>query len=163
MSLSDWAVADVSVNWVNNEFQTCHAFRVFHVTTSNSCVQLPTKELRDIFCVMRQNKHCLLLRGKMLGIPTQCHSNIWWRWLENSFQSIPFCLTTGIITEILKAASNFWLAPGHNLTLTPAPDGILRRLHTESGYDLRSGLWPTAVFPHAARTPSTTTPAIRLT
>ena len=34
-----------------------------------------------------------------------------------------------------------------------------RRLHTESGHDLRSGLWPTAVFAHAARTPS---PAIRL-
>jgi len=29
----------------------------------------------------------------------------------------------------------------------------LRRLHTESGCGLRSGLWPTAVFPHAARTP----------
>jgi len=39
----------------------------------------------------------------------------------------------------------------------------LRRLHTESGYGLRSGLWPKAVFPHAARTPSPTTPAIRLT
>jgi len=29
---------------------------------------------------------------------------------------------------------------------------VLRRLHTESGYGLRAGLWPTAVFPHAART-----------
>ena len=36
-----------------------------------------------------------------------------------------------------------------------------RRLHTESCYGLRSGLWPTAVFPHAARITSSTTPAIR--
>jgi len=35
------------------------------------------------------------------------------------------------------------------------------RLHTETGYGLRSGLWPTAVFPHAARITSPTTPAIR--
>jgi len=33
---------------------------------------------------------------------------------------------------------------------------VLRRFHTESGYSLQSGLWPTAVFPHAARTPPTT-------
>jgi len=43
------------------------------------------------------------------------------------------------------------------------PNCALRWLHTESGYRLRTGLWPTAVFAHAARTPSPTNTAIRLT
>jgi len=33
------------------------------------------------------------------------------------------------------------------------------RLHTESGYGLRTGLWPKSVLPHAAKTPSPTTTA----
>ena len=48
------------------------------------------------------------------------------------------------------------------LTGTPYRQRFFRQLHTKSGYGLRSGLWPTAVFPHATRTPSPTTPAIRL-
>jgi len=30
------------------------------------------------------------------------------------------------------------------------PEAQLRRLHTESGYGLRTGLWSTALFTHAA-------------
>ena len=44
---------------------------------------------------------------------------------------------------------------------SPASRGF-RWLHTESGCGLRTGLWPTAVFIHVARTPSLTTTAIRL-
>jgi len=40
---------------------------------------------------------------------------------------------------------------------------LLSRLHTESGYGLRTGLWPASVFPHAERTPSPTTTDIQLT
>jgi len=38
----------------------------------------------------------------------------------------------------------------------------LRRLHNETGYGLRCGLLPVAVFLHVARIPPPTTPAIRL-
>jgi len=39
---------------------------------------------------------------------------------------------------------------------------LLRWFRTESSYRLRTGLYPTSVFTHAARTLSPTTTAIRL-
>jgi len=53
---------------------------------------------------------------------------------------------------------HFWkpdLSTACNVTLKAASHRIRLRLTIR--------LWPTAVFPYAARTPSPTTPAIRLT
>ena len=51
--LSDWAVADVTVNWGS------HVHRTFRVNTLNNCIHLLAKKLQNNFCLMRQNRHCL--------------------------------------------------------------------------------------------------------
>ena len=51
--LSDWAVADVTVNWGS------HAHRTFRVNTLNNYIHLLAKKLQNNFCLMRQNRHCL--------------------------------------------------------------------------------------------------------
>ena len=52
-------------------------------------------------------------------------------------------LTPGYIKNLTPASSV------RNPVLPKSPQLFARRLHTESGYGLRSGLWPTAAFTQA--------------